>query len=191
MNTKRCGHCKEFKPLDCFGNDKSKKDGKAVTCKACNKEYRDAHREENRSRCTKYRLNNMDRANARNSEWYHANPERAKANRDAWKANNKDKVKKDAKHHHLKKRYNLTFESFEALLLLQNNRCGCCGDEFPDASKIHVDHCHNTNIVRGLLCRRCNVAEGLMETIARCEQLLRYMKKNELFYTNGNAITQL
>ena len=32
---KTCGKCKEIKTLDCFGNDKSKIDGKLIYCKIC------------------------------------------------------------------------------------------------------------------------------------------------------------
>ncbi len=69
------------------------------------------------------------------------------------------------------------------LIDIQNNKCACCGDIFPDGARIHTDHCHSTKIVRGLLCHRCNVAEGNLKTVARCEKLLAYMKKNELFYS--------
>lgn len=38
----------------------------------------------------------------------------------------------------------------------QQGRCAVCGEAAP----INFDHCHDAGLVRGLLCRRCNPAEG-------------------------------
>jgi Recombination endonuclease VII len=43
-----------------------------------------------------------------------------------------------------------------ALYRLQNGRCAVC----PSTENLHVDHDHATGLVRGLLCRSCNVREG-------------------------------
>jgi Recombination endonuclease VII len=43
-----------------------------------------------------------------------------------------------------------------ALHRLQNGRCAVC----PSTGKLHVDHDHATGLVRGLLCRPCNIREG-------------------------------
>lgn len=39
----------------------------------------------------------------------------------------------------------------------QDGRCALCG--FRDRSLVE-DHCHDTGLVRGYLCRSCNVTEG-------------------------------
>lgn len=39
----------------------------------------------------------------------------------------------------------------------QDGRCGLCGFRFP----LVVDHCHDTGLIRGQLCRSCNVTEGV------------------------------
>ena len=63
----------------------------------------------------------------------------------------------------LMRRYGLTIEEVDNLLLNQNNRCGCCHKEFDKKRKFVVDHNHQTGKVRGLLCIKCNIAAGLLE----------------------------
>jgi hypothetical protein len=57
-------------------------------------------------------------------------------------------------------KYNLTTEQRDAMILKQNNRCVICNDLFSDSKRTHVDHCHNTNKVRAILCHLCNTALG-------------------------------
>ena len=61
----------------------------------------------------------------------------------------------------LKQKYGLTIEQFDELLRRQNYACGIC--ERPFDRTPHVDHCHLTDWVRGLLCRRCNLGLGNFE----------------------------
>lgn len=49
------------------------------------------------------------------------------------------------------------------LFLFQNRRCGICQDPLTvhsDTLSVHTDHDRLTVLVRGLLCRRCNIAQG-------------------------------
>lgn len=39
----------------------------------------------------------------------------------------------------------------------QDGRCGLCG--FREV--LVVDHCHDTGLIRGLLCRSCNITDGV------------------------------
>ena len=45
------------------------------------------------------------------------------------------------------------------MLAEQDGGCGICGDP-PGKTALHVDHDHETGVVRGLLCFRCNSALG-------------------------------
>ena len=84
----------------------------------------------------------------------------------------------------LLKSYGLSVWQFEELRSRQNNKCAVCQREFDDNSKElrpNVDHCHKTKIVRGLLCRKCNLAEGYLEKVSNVRRLLDYMQQNELF----------
>lgn len=45
----------------------------------------------------------------------------------------------------------------------QNGKCAICGELEPrKRGMLHVDHCHDSNRVRGLLCQNCNFALGHM-----------------------------
>jgi len=54
--------------------------------------------------------------------------------------------------------YGLDTNQFEEMLLAQNNQCAICGTVFEKTP--HVDHDHETGIVRGLLCLPCNMGLG-------------------------------
>lgn len=56
--------------------------------------------------------------------------------------------------------YGLTNAEYDALLLREDGRCGCCGSTNPDTV---IDHCHTTGMVRDLLCRNCNSDVGRFE----------------------------
>jgi len=83
----------------------------------------------------------------------------------------------------LKKRYGLTVEQFGAMIASQDGRCAACGLDPSTVARstrriLHVDHCHKTGRVRGLLCNGCNRALGLLnESAASAEGLIRYIKE--------------
>lgn len=60
----------------------------------------------------------------------------------------------------------------------QVGRCLICEDELPkDTKHIHVDHCHKTNITRGLLCAHCNKGLGFFkDNIQTLEKAISYLK---------------
>jgi hypothetical protein len=68
----------------------------------------------------------------------------------------------------LKRNFGLTPQEFDAMLISQDGVCACCGCESPGGKhdQWHVDHCHATGRVRGLLCFRCNVGIGVYEKFA-------------------------
>lgn len=70
-------------------------------------------------------------------------------------------MKKYLREYAMRKDYNLEPEAYEKILLQQVGKCAICKEEFSKTPQI--DHCHNTNKVRGLLCWPCNVMLGMVE----------------------------
>jgi hypothetical protein len=65
----------------------------------------------------------------------------------------------------LKRSFGITPEQHDAMRASQGDRCAMCRRDFGTkiADRPHVDHCHATGKVRGLLCFRCNTALGFIE----------------------------
>jgi len=63
----------------------------------------------------------------------------------------------------LKSVFGITVDFYNQLLKNQNNSCAICKRIEPTGYGWHVDHCHSTNKVRGLLCSKCNQGIGLLE----------------------------
>ena len=107
------------------------------------------YRERNKHKEREYLSNNRDRINAR---------ERARRAADPT-INRK---------YHLKKLYGITPAQFDALLLSQNGKCAICKTDAPGGKGAwHVDHCHHTGKVRGLLCHDCNTGIGKLKDSPR------------------------
>lgn len=61
------------------------------------------------------------------------------------------------------KRYGMTEVEYLNMYLVQGGACALCGDDFLTAVKggvVCVDHDHDTNQARALLCTRCNIRLG-------------------------------
>jgi hypothetical protein len=93
--------------------------------------------------------------------WRAANIEQARANERAYYHRNKDKCIARSKEYQLKSKYGITSDDRDAMLASQEFRCAICKDDAPGGHGTwHVDHCHDTGAVRGLLCTRCNMGLG-------------------------------
>jgi len=56
--------------------------------------------------------------------------------------------------------YGLSPQQYFDMYKKQNGLCAIC-NEVPSTKRgLHVDHCHETQKVRGLLCHGCNIAIG-------------------------------
>lgn len=75
---------------------------------------------------------------------------------------NRDKKKHSAStwNAHLKKNYGITAEEYNLLLEKQGGVCAICAEPCTSGKRLAVDHNHKTNIIRGLLCGKCNRGIG-------------------------------
>lgn len=187
---KLCSKCKSEKSESEFGVDNNRPDRLYPWCKSCctearrrrkasmteeelenNRAYHRLHgkmwREKNPDRARV--LRESPKAKARVAEWRERklaeDPDyfrsRARVRAKAY-YHRKPDWKKWA--HHLR-RYGITPEAYRDLFESQGNACGACGTKDPTPwikgkTPWHVDHCHTTNIVRGILCERCNTVLG-------------------------------
>ena len=74
-----------------------------------------------------------------------------------------------------------TQELFDQRLKEQNNKCAICSCDFNETiymKKKSADHCHNKNIPRGILCRKCNVLLGNSnDNIEILKNAISYLEK--------------
>lgn len=94
---------------------------------------------------------------AYNSEHYRSNADKYRGKAKEWKKANPVKNR----NYKLKQTYGVSVDVIDDLRESQERLCAICGD--PErSSDLVIDHCHSTSKVRAILCRRCNLALGLM-----------------------------
>jgi hypothetical protein len=90
----------------------------------------------------------------------------------------------------LRRFYGMTLADYNALLVAQGGGCAGCGAtrsalKIPNGQSdrgargnLHVDHCHATGTVRGILCASCNAALGrVRDNPAVLRNLAAYLER--------------
>jgi hypothetical protein len=78
---------------------------------------------------------------------------------------------------HRFKKYGLTENAYQNLILSQNNLCAIC-DESSEKS-LYIDHDHKTGKVRGLLCSTCNTGLGFFRDDSNLlNKAINYLSSN-------------
>ncbi len=77
------------------------------------------------------------------------------------------------------KRYGLTKEIYHQMVFDQKGCCLICEEQQEDT--MHIDHCHKTGKVRGMLCRKCNNFLGYLEGFSteRIQRSFQYLEDNK------------
>jgi hypothetical protein len=90
------------------------------------------------------------------------------------------KTKAYRKNWFLLKKFGITVEQRNAILKNQGNVCAGCGSDTPNwKGDWHVDHCHSTGFIRGILCHNCNTALGRVKDDPEVlRSLARYLESN-------------
>ncbi len=144
MSYKVCTKCKKRKLIEEFYREKRKRDGYDTRCKNCVNGYQSQYRQEHRKQYLEI-----------GKRWRQAN-------------------KEQERNRALKKRYGITAEQYNILLESQNERCGLCGKhQSRFKNRLAVDHDHQTNRVRGLLCVECNILLGHLEKIEEIDFIVK------------------
>jgi hypothetical protein len=98
-----------------------------------------------------------------------------------WRKDNPENVEKHlvrVRERAKERRYGITQEQFDQMLLDQNNKCKICDIKFKSIKFTHIDHCHETNRVRGLLCNECNLAIGQFnDNTDIMDNAIKYLQK--------------
>jgi len=104
-------------------------------------------------------------------EWVRNNPEKRKVLKDLERLKiDRSRVLNPGKEwikqrgYVLKCRYGITLKDYDDLLKKQNFKCAICHKDSQEMTYLlHVDHCHSSNKVRGLLCAKCNQFLGCIK----------------------------
>lgn len=74
------------------------------------------------------------------------------------------------------KKYGITKDTFIQLIDSQDGKCAICSNSLDN--EIHIDHCHSTGKVRGILCGKCNKGLGLFDdNVNYLTKAIKYLNK--------------
>lgn len=72
----------------------------------------------------------------------------------------------------------VTVADYDRMFAEQDGRCAICKGLPSRTKHLHIDHCHETNCVRGLLCDSCNLGIGKFgddpQRLKRAAEYLRH-----------------
>lgn len=158
-NTKRCGKCKKWKPFSEFGKKSDSKDGLRCYCKECRKEYNRIHRVEKSEYNKKYRQ--MHGIKIRETQRKYRQTEHGKLM---------------CRKGDLKKSFGITLKQYDEMVENQNGVCAICGGINTNGQRLCVDHNHETNEIRALLCHNCNHLLGnAKESVIVLQSAINYL----------------
>lgn len=177
--TKQCSKCRVIKPIHNFSRHPQTKSGIDPRCKQCSNAYHLEHRRRLTARydalgpavlVTEKRCCDCKQIKPRESFSVR------KTSRDGLRGDCTECLNRRNRDYHLthprrqkvnmaKYRYGLTSDQYDAILEHQNGLCAICSqpEGISVSGKPHrlaVDHDHVSGKIRGLLCRRCNIALG-------------------------------
>ncbi len=148
-------------------------------------EYRLKNKEKIKDSSIKYRAENYEKIEVRQKKYRDVNKQKIRIASGKYYKQNRAKIRDQS----LFREYGLEKGRYEEMLIEQNNVCAICGlAETATVSKksaqlkmLAIDHDHETGKVRGLLCRRCNKAIGLLrEDLGIFASAISYLQNNNL-----------
>ena len=84
--------------------------------------------------------------------------------------------------YNLKKTFNIDFEEFEKMFKDQNSKCKICLKDLELLDRhTHLDHCHESGKVRGILCKSCNNMLGYAkDNTETLKNAVLYLEENKV-----------
>jgi hypothetical protein len=168
---KTCPDCNTMKPLDDFPPAKKRSDGRATYCRPCMRERHKAHYRERQAARGKAVREPTPEGTKRCPDCREIKPleafplsRSASSGRHPYckpchNARGKGTIARlygTSRHYHLVRRYGISAADADRMLEEQNGLCAICTEKPAE----HVDHCHDSGRVRGLLCFNCNGGLG-------------------------------
>ena len=152
------------------------------------KQYRLDHPDETRENNKRYKAEHKDEAKVYMTQYRLENAETIKEQQREYQKNNKELIKncpsnspKRRMAYYRKGAYGLTEDDFVKKIESQDGRCKICNRPFyEECGAPCVDHDHETEKVRDLLCHNCNRALGLFkESIETLRTAIQYLEKHK------------
>jgi Recombination endonuclease VII len=93
----------------------------------------------------------------------------------------------------LQRNFNMSLADKKKMVEQQNDACGICKKAFKGKTKAqHVDHCHTTLKVRGILCPQCNTTLGLVkESVTTLYNMIDYVEHHAKENTTAPVPTRV
>lgn len=81
------------------------------------------------------------------------------------------------KYGQIRRNYGLTKDNYLKMFEDQNYECKICESSvIPLTKDSHVDHCHRTNVIRGILCAKCNRLLGeVSDNVEHLNKMIQYI----------------
>lgn len=183
FSTKYCGHCRSNVPLEGFSRDSSSSTGLDSYCKTCRNQmrvdrrktnllvyrqkertYYASHKLDYQEWDQEYKRTHKETLAIKREEYQKQNKSRLSTQNREWRKRNPTLVRNSS----LERLYSITYEDLLYYLENQKNTCAVCPFKFNINSpstedRPRVDHSHQTQVVRGLLCNTCNSGLGKFE----------------------------
>lgn len=196
VTSKTCTRCKFHKPLDEYSGHPKAADGKQSQCKACFAERARLRKAGRPCKSCGAPLPATAKPRARQCSDCLAKCTSCKtalrvpAQRLCTECQAaKDKQRKAPKEVKLRERVTRIKTKYKvrpalAAALAVVSTCEACGKKQTRAGEMHIDHCHGTGKVRGVLCFNCNAALGHVgDDQDRLRNLLAYLERKADFKT--------
>jgi len=202
---KICNQCNETLPntSEYFYHSKLCKDGLERKCKKCRNVHAYKYRKKNHYKILKKSRKARDKFKSINKdkifdesitmECNICNKEYPMTNKYFYRNNAQERgLKQPCKEcyykNHFRKRtvnnHNISQEEYMTIYYKQDKKCAICGKDENVTRRgrrlpLAIDHAHDTGVIRGLLCAKCNLGIGMFgDNIELMRRAIDYLKNN-------------